>query len=125
MKDKKDITSTIIIEPMNELTSYQISKMRSTVKVLPSETNDSPSMFVPPVPRTSFDNATVDPMSPLQYNGLKIEQLRDLGQITRPMNDLDKTAMVLQKQLKNLPSLQRLRQAGQAIKNMYGQKKGY
>lgn len=122
MKSKESITSTISIEPMNELTEYQIAKMRSTCKVLPTEYNDMPSMFVPPVPTASFQQATVDPTSPLQYNALTIEQMRDLGQITRPMNDLDKTAMVLQKQLKNLPAAQRLRQAGQAIRAKYGQK---
>lgn len=122
MKDKKSTISTTLTEPTDDrLTEYQLKKMRATLARMPTEFNDAPSQYVPPVPNDSFEHATIDPTDATKYNGLTIEQMRDLGQLTQQMNDLDKTALALKQQLKHLPAIQRLKQAGDAIKAKYGQ----
>lgn len=94
---------------MNRFTIYEHSE----------PINTQPDLFVPP-----STSPVEDPYGPPEpsYNGLTIEDMRNLGDITKPKNDLDKTALALEFTRKGADAAERLQRTNRALRSKFGNK---
>lgn len=79
--------------------------MRPNLSITPFyEENVTPSEFIPSEPslNVALQNNAVDNM---EYNGVKIEELRDNPQFDQKLSGFDKYAAMQKEQLKNVASL--------------------